>query len=144
MKTLKQNLIIWSDKSMVGIIGFFNRLNAHYWSRDDPQVHRMTRHQHCFDFDMWVGISGTHLKGIFFTTIFLPWRITTTNWITIWKKPWAVYCLQQLETVGFNRMVHSRTTRDSIVSLCLRSPDIFLALLQKLFLPAIFWVWELT
>lgn len=58
--------IIWSDESMVTNNGIFNRRNTHYWSRNNPRLHRTARHQHRFGFSMWVGIFGTQLIGPFF------------------------------------------------------------------------------
>ena len=56
--------IIWSDESMVGNNGIFNRRNSH-WSQQNPLEHKVSRHQHRFSFNMWVGILGTNIIGPF-------------------------------------------------------------------------------
>jgi len=71
--------IIWSDESMVTNNGIFNRRNTHYWSRDNPRVHRMARHQHRFGFNMWVGIFGTRLIGPFFYNA----SLTSENYLNL-------------------------------------------------------------
>lgn len=57
--------IIWSDESMITNNGIFNRRNVHYWSQQNPRVHKVSRHQHRFGFNMWVGILGTNVIGPF-------------------------------------------------------------------------------
>lgn len=57
--------VIWSDESMVTNNGIFNRRNTHYWSQQNPYVHRTSRYQHSFGFNIWCGIFGRKIIGPF-------------------------------------------------------------------------------
>lgn len=57
--------IIWSDESMVTNNGIFNRRNTHFWSKENPRVKRMAKHQNRFGFNIWAGIYGTKIVGPF-------------------------------------------------------------------------------
>lgn len=60
------NKILWSDESMITNNGIHNRRNTHFWSRQNPHLYKMSRHQHRFGFSMWVGILETRIIGPFF------------------------------------------------------------------------------
>lgn len=60
------NKILFSDESMITNNGIFNRRNTHYWSIENPRLYKMSRHQHRFGFNMWLGILGTRIIGPFF------------------------------------------------------------------------------
>ena len=52
--------------------GVFNSQNLHMWQNLDPHVMHQSHHQHRFSVNMWAGVIGINLVGLYL----LPTRIT--------------------------------------------------------------------
>lgn len=79
--------VIWTDECTFTKNGMWNRRNEHYWSEDNPYIHRHTGYQQRWSVNVWAAIHGNTIIG----PVILPPTLNRHSYLDLLNNDLAGY-----------------------------------------------------